>query len=205
MFLDFDLCGSPSYQLILNHIKSGSLFLDLGCGFGQDMRRLVYDGAPSENLIGLELRQDFVDLGYELFRDKLQLKSRFLVQNFFEDTSEIMNLEKDVKIINSGMFMHLWDWENQVQVGKRMIHLLAPERGAIITGLHFGSRSSGMWEAVKDSPMFVHSERTLKDLWDQCAQETGTSWEFRCVVKEVEYCQDLDSEACNLRWTAERL
>jgi hypothetical protein len=103
------------------------------------------------------------------------------------------------------MFMHLWDWEKQIEVAKRMIYLLAPEKGAIITGLHFGSRSAGMWEAVKESPMFVHNSTTLKHLWDQCAQETGTLWDFRCVVKEVDHCQDLDSEACTVRWTAERL
>ncbi|GIK05079.1 hypothetical protein Aspvir_009178 [Aspergillus viridinutans] len=205
MFLHFDLYHSPSYQLILEQTKAGNLFLDLGCGLGQDIRRLVYDGAPSENLIGLELRQAFVNLGHDLFQDKSDLKSKFLVQSFFADTPELMSLAKRVKVINSGMFMHLWDWEKQSEVAKRMIYLLAPEKGAIITGLHFGSRSAGMWEAVKESPMFVHSPETLKDLWRQCAQETGTFWEFQCVVEEVDYCQDLDSEACNLRWTAERL
>jgi SAM-dependent methyltransferase len=205
MFLHFDLYHSPSYQLVLKQVKSGDMFLDLGCGLGQDIRRLVYDGAPSENLIGLELRQAFVDLGHELFQDKSDLKSKFLVQNFFVDTPEITSLAKKVKVINSGMFMHLWDWEKQIEVAKRMIYLLTPDKGAMITGLHFGSRSAGMWEAVKESPMFVHNPETLKDLWGQCAQETGTVWDFRCVVEEVDYCQDLDSEACILRWTAERL
>lgn len=184
MFLHFDLYRSPSYQLVLNQVKAGNLFIDLGCGLGQDIRRLVYDGAPSENLVGLELRQDFVDLGYELFQDKSDLKSEFLVQNFFADTPKIMSLVKKAKVINSGMFMHLWSWEKQIEVAKRMIDLLTPEKGAIITGLHFGSRSAGMWKTVKESPMFVHNPNTLKDLWDQCAQETGTFWDFGALLKK---------------------
>lgn len=193
------------YRRRHSQVGEPRLFLDLNCGLGQDIRRLVYDAALSENLVGLELRQGIVHLGYELFQDKSELISRFLVQSFFADTTEILSLAKKVNVINSGMFIHLWDWDNQIEVGKRMISLLIPEAGAIITGLHFGSRSAGIWVSVKDSPMFVHNANTLNDLWDQCAQETGTSWNFQCVVTEIDHCQDLDSEACNLRWTAVRL
>ncbi|OJI96677.1 hypothetical protein ASPVEDRAFT_36083 [Aspergillus versicolor CBS 583.65] len=204
-FLQFYLCRSPKYQLILEEIKAGNLFLDLGCGLGQEIRRLVYDGAPSENLIALELQQGFVDLGYKLFQDREHLKSNFLVQSFFEDTPEIMGLAGKVRVINSGMFMHLWDWDAQVKAAKRMIKLLTAEKGAIIAGLHFGCPSPGMWKAVKDSPMFIHNQYSLKGLWDQCAHETGTSWDFQCVVEKSEDWQDLDPEALNLRWTAVRL
>ena len=37
-----------------NEIQSGSLFLDMGCGLGQDLQRLVHNGAPAEGLIGLD-------------------------------------------------------------------------------------------------------------------------------------------------------
>ncbi|KAI2791638.1 hypothetical protein POX_c04504 [Penicillium oxalicum] len=205
MFLQLDLYHSPSYKLVLEQIRRGNLFLDLGCALGQDIRRLVYDGAPSENLIGLELRGGFVDLGYELFQDKSHLQSQFLVQSFFEDTPKLTSLRGKVKVVNSGMFMHLWGWEKQVEVAKRMMELLVPEEGSMITGLHFGSWSAKMWETMKESPMFVHSPDTLKSLWNQCAQETGTCWEFQCLVEEADDCQDLDSEALKLRWTAKRL
>lgn len=165
----------------------------------------MYDGAPSENLIALELQQGFVDLGYKLFQDREHLKSKFLVQSFFEDTPEIMGLVGKVRVINSGMFMHLWDCDVQVETAKRMIQLLAAEKGAIITGLHFGCSSPGMWKAVKDSPMFIHNEHSLAALWGRCARETGTSWDFQCVVETSEDWLDLDPEALNLRWTAVRL
>ena len=54
-------------------------FLDLGCCLGQDLRKLVVDGAPAENLHGLDLEGRFIDLGYDLFRDHETLQSRFVV------------------------------------------------------------------------------------------------------------------------------
>ena len=68
------------YQLVLEEIEAGTTFRDLGRGLGQDIRLFVCDGAPSENLIALELQQRFVDLGWKLFRDRRYLKSKFLVQ-----------------------------------------------------------------------------------------------------------------------------
>ncbi|KAJ5693230.1 hypothetical protein N7462_002653 [Penicillium macrosclerotiorum] len=149
MLLDFDLYKFTSYLFVFDQVKAGKLFLDLGCGIGQDIRRLVHDGAPSENLIGLGLRQAYVDLGNEMFQDESRLKSTFLVQKSFIDTPKIMSLVKKFKVINSGYFMHMWSWERQVEVAKCMIHLLAPEKGATITGVRFGSRSAGKWDAAQ--------------------------------------------------------
>ncbi|KAL8695808.1 MAG: hypothetical protein Q9201_007954 [Fulgogasparrea decipioides] len=66
--------------------KPPELFLDLGCCLGQDIRKLVVDGAASENLYGLDIEPHFIDLGYELFRDRRTLKSRFTIADLL--TSE---------------------------------------------------------------------------------------------------------------------
>ena len=39
---------SPAYPAILSRIENGDSFLDVGCYLGQDIRQLVFDGAPSE-------------------------------------------------------------------------------------------------------------------------------------------------------------
>ncbi|KAL4792772.1 hypothetical protein BDV19DRAFT_391899 [Aspergillus venezuelensis] len=204
-FLQPDLSQSISYASILNKIQSGGIFLDLGCGLGQDIRQLVHDGAPPQNLLGLELRQAYVDLGYELYQDKELLESTFLIQSFFTDTPDLTALAGKITIINSGYFMHMWDREKQLAVAKRMISLLSPERGGLITGVHFGSAQAGKWEGARNKVMFLHNVHTLRALWGECARETGTSWDFRCVVEEDESCWDMDSQACHLRWVAERL
>lgn len=75
MFLDLGLCGddlpksgpsapqddgaieatSSAYKTILAKLKSGGKFLDVGCMFAQDSRKLVYDGAPPEAVYGTDL------------------------------------------------------------------------------------------------------------------------------------------------------
>ncbi|KAB8276555.1 hypothetical protein BDV30DRAFT_246411 [Aspergillus minisclerotigenes] len=136
-FLNMELSRLPMYPRIVDRVKQGALFIDLGCGLGQDIRRLAYDGAPSENMVGLDLREGVIELGYELFKDKNTLKARFLAQDFFEDTPVLREMMGNVEIVNSGLFMHLWDWAGQVMIGQRMVELLTPQ-GGLITGLHSG-------------------------------------------------------------------
>ena len=37
---------------------------------GTDVRKLVYDGYPATSVLGCDLRQDYIDLGYKLYGDK---------------------------------------------------------------------------------------------------------------------------------------
>ena len=43
----------------------------------------MYNGAPSETLTGTELERDFIDLGYELYKDRDSLKTTFVSGDFF--------------------------------------------------------------------------------------------------------------------------
>nr|XP_001395631.2 hypothetical protein ANI_1_1890104 [Aspergillus niger CBS 513.88] len=106
--------GSPVYEEIISHLKMSSIMLDLGCGFGQDIRRLVYDGAPAENIFGLDKEEEFIELGFDLFRDRATLKSTFLVDDFLKPSAKLVQLAGHIHIINSGYFLHLWDWNGQV-------------------------------------------------------------------------------------------
>lgn len=54
-FLDLALCKQPSYGTMLQRLKAGAKYVDIGCCIGQDIRKLVADGAPGENLYGAEL------------------------------------------------------------------------------------------------------------------------------------------------------
>ena len=48
-FLELNMSLSPTYGNVLSRLKGGDKLLDLGCCLGQDIRKLVYDGVPSEN------------------------------------------------------------------------------------------------------------------------------------------------------------
>lgn len=48
-------------------------FLDLGTCLGQDVRKLIFDGAPVDSVYGTDLLAEFVEIGYDLFRDEEKL------------------------------------------------------------------------------------------------------------------------------------
>jgi hypothetical protein len=54
---------SDIYQQVLERVKNGENFLDLGCCLGQEIRKLVFDGAPSVNTYGSDLHGEFISVG----------------------------------------------------------------------------------------------------------------------------------------------
>jgi SAM-dependent methyltransferase len=126
---------SPDYHTILSRIRTNNeTFLDLGCCFGQDIRRLVHDGAPQSHLYGADLRSEFFDLGYKLFRDASTLKAQFLAADIFDPSSSLAELEGKVDIIYAGSFLHLFNYETQVGVCKRIVKLMREKKGAVVLG-----------------------------------------------------------------------
>lgn len=91
-FLELNLANRTDlYPRLLAGLRTGSQkFLDVGCCLGQDIRKLVYDGVPGECLVGLELEAGFIDLGYELFRDRDTLKARFISGSIISDGQEAL-------------------------------------------------------------------------------------------------------------------
>ncbi|KAB8265373.1 hypothetical protein BDV32DRAFT_134646 [Aspergillus pseudonomiae] len=201
-FLDFDLSRSPQYARVLELLKSGALFIDIGCGIGQDIRRLVYDGVPGQNLIGLDLYGGFVDLGFELFRDKASLGASFLIQSFFDDTALFRQVMGQVSVVNSGYFMHLWDWDGQIKIGRRMMELL-PTAGGLVTGVHFGSKRSGRWIPHGGKEMFLHDTDTLTAMWTEIGEMSGVRLDVEAVSQEDVKCKYYDPDGFIIRWVVQ--
>jgi hypothetical protein len=61
----------------MERLKAGETLLEIGSFIGQDMRRLVVDGAPSDKLIAVDI-VNFWDLGYEMFRDRDKFEAHFI-------------------------------------------------------------------------------------------------------------------------------
>ncbi|CDO69705.1 hypothetical protein BN946_scf184851.g93 [Trametes cinnabarina] len=77
-FLKLKLGRLPAYEqlLTLGKERKGAIFLDIGCCFGNDIRKAVYDGYPIENVVASDLhpalmqsiRPEFWELGHKLFK-----------------------------------------------------------------------------------------------------------------------------------------
>lgn len=129
-------------------MKTGSeTLLDLGCCFGQDIRQLVFFGAPSQNTTGFDLKREFIDFGYELFRDRETLKTEFVVGDFFDEAS-FAGKEETSDLISASAFFHLFDWEGHIEAVSKAVRILKPKNGSMIFGRQAGT-------AVADS--YPHS------------------------------------------------
>ena len=95
----------------------------------QDIRKLVNDGAPSENTYASDVKKDFWDWGYHLFLDKETLKTCFFEADIFNAESELKQLDGKIDVVNAASFFHLFDWDGQVKAAKRVVQLLKPVSG----------------------------------------------------------------------------
>ena len=157
--------------------------LDLGCGFAQDVRQVLVDGCPVENVYGVDLEAQFIDLGFELFLDEDRtsgLRERFLVADILstDGKSALDGLDGGIEIVNASQFFHLFGWASQVKIGKRLVRLTAKRKGCLIVGYQCGlSEAREILDTpTKDGKQYMHSPESLQRLWDEIGVGTGSAW-----------------------------
>lgn len=179
-FLDLSLGNHALYPEVLDRLRSGSqTILDLGCAFGQDIRRLVFDGADGAQCYGSDLQLDFLDLGYELFRDKATLGAKFLQADIFDPSSPLSQLDGKVDIIHAASFFHLFSREDQKHIARRVVQLLRPLNDSLLLGRQMASREPG--EVAKmtgegkqaNATHYRHDEKSWQLFWQEIGEEAG--------------------------------
>lgn len=157
-----------------------STLLDLGCCLGQDLRRLVCDGVSSERLIGVDLHQEFIEQGYELFRDRQTFLAKFITADMLDDSPEnpLRNLYNSVDIVHAASFLHLWNWDTQVKICEQIIKLLRDRPGSIIFGRQVGHVKAGEYPnaTAKGQVIWRHDGNTFKKMWEIIGRNTQTIW-----------------------------
>jgi hypothetical protein len=84
-FLNYSIPKPPYYRPVLE-LRSGGTFVDAGCCFGQEIRFLIHEEKiPAKQLYSFDLEPAFIDLGYELFRDKEKLCATMLSGDLLAD------------------------------------------------------------------------------------------------------------------------
>ncbi|KKY26347.1 putative methyltransferase domain-containing protein [Diplodia seriata] len=185
-FLDLAMYKEPYYPEVLSRVKNGDKLLDLGCCFGQELRKLAHDGAPPSSLYGSDLRPAFLTLGHALFLDeaKLPTSPHFIAADILADPFSASPLHRQlagtVSVVHASAFFHLFSRDDQLRAAEAVVALLKPEPGVAVVGAQIGTPTPGVaesWTKGKKSPRFSHNVESWAALWDEVGTRTGTRWE----------------------------
>ncbi|CEL56280.1 hypothetical protein RSOLAG1IB_07696 [Rhizoctonia solani AG-1 IB] len=188
MFTKLKVARYPIYAHVLEYGRThaDAIFLDMACCFGNDARKAALDGYPLENIVATDLRRDFWDQGFKLFKDDPTLfPVPFLEGDIF--SMQLLNLDAPrsierpkvpqlksltellghVSIIHASAFFHLFSEDDQKNIAERCVALLSVEPGSTIFGSHNGAPEPGVYTGIgaPDREMFCHSPESWRELW----------------------------------------
>ncbi|KAM3068852.1 hypothetical protein ACMFMG_011014 [Clarireedia jacksonii] len=182
-FLDFSIHLSPEYPNVISRLQSGDTLLDLGCCFGQDLRKAAYDSGSSSNLYGADLEGQFIELGYELFQDKGNFKGKFATGSIFDD-SFMADCDAKFDMIYLGSFLHLFTAEQQRVIARKLNRMLKPKEGSMIFGRNLGAEQGGEYHMKKLGwDLYRHSNETIRRLWED---EHDGEWQIDSFLTTYE-------------------
>ncbi|KAF2452123.1 hypothetical protein P171DRAFT_426510 [Karstenula rhodostoma CBS 690.94] len=192
-FLELSVSLSRQYPEVLERVKNGDKYLDLGCCVGQDIRKLVFDGAPSENTYGSDLEKNFMDIGYDLFLDKSTLKTTFIAADIFDEDSDLKQIAGEIDIIHAASFLHLFDEEGQHKACENIVKLLKSKPGSLFIGRQIGNFECGVHVGSLDSSKnrYRHNPASFEQMWKSVGEKTGTKWKVEARLED----QDLHAIA----------
>ncbi|KAI9847328.1 MAG: hypothetical protein M1838_000937 [Thelocarpon superellum] len=187
-FLDLSISWSAAYGEVLERVKAGQSLLDIGCCVGQDIRKLIFDGAPAEHLYGSDLAPAFFDVGFDLFRDRDRLPNTFRAADVFDPESSLKGLQGELDIIHIASVLHLFDWDGQIKLVRRLVQLLRSQKGSLVLGRQAGNVEPGLFasRSAPNTSIFRHDPSTFEQMWKQVGLETGTSWHVEATLGPLE-------------------
>lgn len=210
---------SPPYPKVVKALKSdpSTLFLDLACCMGQELRQLAFDGVSTSQLIGADIEPSFFDLGFELFNDRTSFQGKFIRADVLdEEDCELKALDGRISFIFVGAFLHLFPREVQLRAVVRMMRLLRDQKGVMILGRQVGNFvPTATFRKSRPEPYFQHNVESLREMWFEAADLTGTKWSVDGRLLDWESWQkgkklgicgaEFNGETVDLRFWAERI
>lgn len=168
---------SPAYPSIIQKLQAGASFLDIGCFIGQDLRRLVADGAPSDRLYAVDVVSHW-DVGYDMYRDRDRFSAHFIEADILYPNAELRALTGTVDVISITHVLHQWDWKDQVKAVEELVKL-SSGKGAVVVGFQVGSVGERVRKAtdLAKSDTYWHDQGSFQRMWDEVGRGTGTEWE----------------------------
>lgn len=156
----------------------GQTLLDAGCCFGQDLRKLAFDGVPASSLYGMDVEGSFFDLGFDLFLDREKLAgATFVSGDLLKKDEPFPQFEGAIDIIHASSLLHLFTWNEQVQVATRLAGFTKAKPGSIIIGRQVGAEKAGEYRGLNEgSTSYRHNVESFERLWAEVGAKTGSKW-----------------------------
>lgn len=185
--MEFNIKADPLYPSVLAKLKSDEdiKLLDLGCCFGQDIRRLIIDGAPAKKLVGTDIEAGFIDLGYELFKDRTSLGIRFEAGDFFLPPPSGPNLEaQSFDFVHASAFFHVFSWDEQVKAMTKTLGLLKARPESMLFGRLAGNAEGKVvkFKGTRSGELYQHNKVTFVKLMREVEEKIGK--ELKVEVEE---------------------
>ncbi|KAG8530719.1 uncharacterized protein KY384_004076 [Bacidia gigantensis] len=203
-FLSFGLSQHPLYlTVILPRLRAGASLLDVGSCLGQDLRKCVYDGAPAASLFATDLFPEYEDLSYDLWQDRASMpKDHYIADDILasNDVFSRGNLMRglgpgQVDIVSMTMFLHLFDYKNQLRAATRILRLLSHKPGSLILGSQAGiveAREQELkppfskTETGEKRTIFRHSPASFTKLWEEAGVAAGVPLKVSAIFQVPE-------------------
>ncbi|GJE94374.1 hypothetical protein PsYK624_105430 [Phanerochaete sordida] len=225
----------PIYQelLRLGRERPGALFLDIGCGVGNDTRKAVLDGFPASQIVASDLHANFWDIGHRVFKSTPEtFPVKFVSGNIFDDDflapadapipagdappvdlralTSLSPLRGRLSAIYASSFFHLFSETQQATLAARLGALLAPTPGSFIFGSHIGRPEKGLRtelarpNVASSVRMLCHSPESWRELWEGVFGKDRV--EVKAVLREVQR-RDMPEgvTAFIMAWSVKRL
>ncbi|KAL6060979.1 ProbableBRG0 Methyltransferase adrK [Balamuthia mandrillaris] len=163
------------YPVVLETINAGdpsSRFLDLGCCFGTDTRRVILDGWEQQNIVAVDVTPFFWNCGLQLYEDEARLKLSVCIGDVTSDPEFVQSLLKE------GSFAHVWTGAVLHVLSQQKVEALLASVLVVLKngGTYFGT-CVGTTEQPKEwqpefrnrNVAYLHTAQSLTKL----LQETG--------------------------------
>lgn len=161
------------------------MLLELGCVFGQNIRRLAEEGARHSNLFGFDMNEYLIEAGYDLFQDRGRTPMAFFSGDILAASPTVELLIDRFNIVFANMFFHHFPWTEQVTIAKRVFTLLRNEPGAMIFGQQIGRMKPGLVSVRRKDGQegYAHNTISLQQMWDFIGSHTESKWHVQGIME----------------------
>jgi hypothetical protein len=125
------------------------------------------------------LESQYLELGYELFLDRDTFGANFIVADIFDDQGPLQELDGKMNIVHIGLFLHLFNLDEQRKICERIVKLLKNEKGVLVLGTQVGNTKPKDVPFGAAKKVFRHDEKSFEELWKEVGEKTDTEWKVK--------------------------